>query len=94
MAEEPRPPAEGNDPVPNLADRDRRATAANAESASWHRMSGIGFEFIAALGLGAGVGWWLDGRFGSSPWLLVAGSGLGFAVGLWSMVKAAQRMMK
>jgi F0F1-type ATP synthase assembly protein I len=64
------------------------------ESASWHKMAGIGVEFIVAVGLLAALGWWLDGKFGTSPWLLIAGCGLGFTVGLYQMVKAANRMMK
>jgi len=36
---------------------------------------------VAATFVGAGIGWWLDNRFGTSPWLLVVffllGSGAG-----------------
>ena len=64
------------------------------ESASWHKMAGIGVEFIAAVGVFAALGWWLDGKFATSPWLVIAGCGLGFTVGLYQMVKAADRMMK
>jgi F0F1-type ATP synthase assembly protein I len=91
MAEERRPTEKGQ--VPPSTSRADRQAAANAEAVGWHRMAGVGVEFIVAVGLFAAVGWWLDGKFGTSPWLLIAGSGLGFAVGLWSMVKAAKKMM-
>ena len=61
---------------------------------SWHRMAGVGVEFIAAFGLLAAVGWWLDKKFATAPWLLLAGCGLGFTIGLWSMLKAAAKVMK
>lgn len=61
-------------------------------NASWSRMAGIGFEFIAAVLLFGGIGWWLDGVLESSPWLLIGGCGLGFGIGLWLMIKAASRM--
>jgi F0F1-type ATP synthase assembly protein I len=91
MAEEPRPPAEGED-VPVTSGLERQA-AADAESASWYRMAGVGVEFVVAIGAFAALGWWLDGKFGSSPWLVIAGCGIGFVVGLWGMVKAAGKMM-
>jgi ATP synthase protein I len=89
MAEPERPPFD--EPRPSSADRSAKA---EAESASWHQMAGVGVEFIAAVGLFAALGWWLDPKLGTSPWLLIAGCGLGFAVGLWQMVRTAQKLMK
>jgi len=34
---------------------------------------------LLALLIGAGIGYWADVRFGSSPWLLLLGTALGFA---------------
>lgn len=61
---------------------------------SWSRLAGIGFEFIAAVLMFGGLGWWLDSKWATSPWLLIVGIGLGFAVGLWLMIKAARRTFK
>jgi ATP synthase protein I len=64
------------------------------DTSGWYRLAGIGFEFIAAVcGLGA-IGWWLDRQFGTGPWLLIVGFGLGFATGLFLMVRAANRMFR
>ena len=60
----------------------------------WYSLAGIGFEFIAAVLFCGGIGWWLDRTLVTSPWLTIVGSGLGFAIGLWLMVKAANRAFK
>ncbi len=45
----------------------------------------------SALLLGSLGGWWLDRRFGTRPWLLVTGSLLGAAVGLFDVARVALR---
>ncbi len=45
------------------------------------------WQFIAAVAVMTWLGHWADGRFGTTPWLLVTGALLGFAAGLWSFVK-------
>ena len=60
----------------------------------WYRMMSVGFEFIVAILFFGGIGWWLDGRFDTSPWLLFMGLSAGFAVGLWAMVKLARKAFK
>lgn len=49
------------------------------------------WQFIASVALMSWLGFWADGRFGTRPWLLVAGVFLGFASGTWAMVKAVVR---
>lgn len=57
-------------------------------------MAGVGFEFVAAILIFGGIGYWLDGLAGTGPWLMVVGFGLGFGVGLWLLVKAAARTFR
>ncbi|HEV7301344.1 MAG TPA: AtpZ/AtpI family protein [Tepidisphaeraceae bacterium] len=78
---------EGSGPSKRPVDDARQAQG-------WYALAGIGFEFVAAVLLFGGIGWWLDGHFDTSPWLLIVGAGLGFTVGLWMMVKAANRSFK
>jgi len=55
---------------------------------------GMGLEFaatVAALGL---LGWFLDRRWNTSPWLLVAGIVVGFAAGLMTLIRAAAKAFK
>lgn len=60
----------------------------------WYGLAGIGIEFIVAILLVGGIGWWFDTRLGTRPWLMLAGGALGFAAGLWLMLKAAFRAFR
>jgi len=40
------------------------------------------------------LGWWLDKRLGTTPWLLVAGSLFGIAVGFYAFFKVLLRLGK
>lgn len=50
---------------------------------------GAGFTFLAELGCISGIGWWLDGQFGSAPWILVFGSAVGMIVALSHLLHSA-----
>jgi F0F1-type ATP synthase assembly protein I len=52
-----------------------------------YRYSGLGLQFAAVVGLFALAGRWLDGRWNTSPWLLLVGVFLGFGLGLYSMIR-------
>lgn len=38
----------------------------------------------------AGLGYWLDQRWGTAPWLLIVGAGLGLAVMLMELIRLSQ----
>ena len=48
---------------------------------------GLGFELVVPLLLGLFGGQWLDRRFGTAPWLLLAGVGLGAVVGFLNLYR-------
>ncbi len=75
---------------------DNRRSKAQSDSTlqGWYRMTGAGIEFIVAVLLLGGIGWWIDGRAGTSPWFMIAGGGLGFAVGLFMLIRLANRMFR
>lgn len=54
----------------------------------------IGFEFIAAVLLPGALGWWIDTRLDSAPWLMIMGGVFGFVAGLILMMRAAKQAMK
>jgi F0F1-type ATP synthase assembly protein I len=60
----------------------------------WYSLAGLGFEFIAAVLLGTGVGWAIDRWLETSPWGIIVGVGLGFAVGLRGLIKRGMRSFK
>lgn len=61
-------------------------------TAGWWNLAGVGFEFLAALLLPGALGYWLDGKFNTRPWLMLVGGLLGFAVGLFQLVRSARKM--
>lgn len=66
------------------APKDRPPVAVAAEWVS--RITTVGLE----MAIPAALGYWLDGRFGTEPWLVTVGAALGFFVGfrhLLQMVK-------
>ena len=62
------------------------------DRSQWGQYMGLGLEMAAGVGLGVFVGWWLDGRYGWSPWGTVIGSMLGLAGGMYLLIKQALGM--
>ena len=89
-------PPPTNDQHDDDADGEKRANRANEDAtlASWYRMAGVGIEFIVAVALFAGIGYAIDRWRGSSPWGVLIGAGIGFAVGLRAMIRAANRAFR
>jgi len=51
------------------------------------RHAGLGLQFALTLVAFAGIGHLIDGKLGTSPWLLVVGVMIGFCGGLLSLVR-------
>lgn len=62
--------------------------------ASWYRMTSVGLEFMVAIALFGAIGWALDRWLGTDPWLLLVGCGVGFAVGLWVMIRMGMKSFR
>lgn len=73
---------------------DGKAKETGSTLASWYRMAGVGIEFCVAVLLFGAIGWWLDRKFGSRPWLMLAGGGIGFAAGLWMLIRVARKSFR
>jgi F0F1-type ATP synthase assembly protein I len=52
------------------------------------RYAGLGFQFGATLLLFGALGWWLDQKLGSAPWLLIAGVFIGAAIAFYALIRA------
>lgn len=44
-------------------------------------------QFVVAVGGLAVLGWWLDGKWGTDPWLAVTGVIVGSVVGFWNLYR-------
>ena len=53
-------------------------------------MSSLGFEFVAAVLLPGALGWWLDSKAGTRPWLMLVGGLLGFGIGLRILMRSVK----
>lgn len=50
------------------------------------------FEAVVAIPIAAGVGYWIDGRFGVSPWGLLTGTALGFSAFVLRLVTLGRQL--
>ena len=57
-------------------------------------ITSLGMEFALMEIVGVVSGHWLDIKFGTSPWCLLGGALLGFALGMWRIISAAKRTNK
>jgi ATP synthase protein I len=54
------------------------------------KYSALGLEMGVAVAIGYGLGWWLDRRFGTKPYLMLVMLLLGIAAGFRGLIRAAQ----
>ena len=52
------------------------------------------WQMMAAVLLGAALGWLMDRKFGSQPWGVVSGLGLGLGLGFWRLLQTLSRLGK
>jgi len=71
--------------APSDDDRDGRHAAARGYVLAGRVMS-VGIT----MAMPPGVGWWLDLRFATTPWLMILGVLIGFSAGLWELLKLAK----
>lgn len=73
-------------------DRSDRADAEKAEMKTGRAMS-LGFrvlsEFVAGIGVGAFMGWYLDSWLGTKPVILIVMTTLGTIAGFWNVYRLA-----
>ena len=49
-------------------------------------------EAVFAILIGGGIGYWADGHFGTSPWLLIMGFALGFGSFVLRLFQLGRRL--
>ena len=68
--------------------------AAKNTAPTWVGMSGLGFEFVAAILLPGALGWWIDRWRGTAPWFMLVLGLIGFVAGLRALMRAVNRPKK
>jgi F0F1-type ATP synthase assembly protein I len=61
---------------------------------TWIRYSSIGFEFAAAVGGFALVGFWIDRRYETGPWGVIIGAALGLIGGTYNLIRQSMAAFK
>jgi len=72
---------------PRDAETDGGRGGGRGASASYYRYAAVGLQFALTFLVCGALGWWLDGRFGTSPWLMVVGIALGAAGAFTSLLR-------
>ena len=58
------------------------------------RAYSLGFNFVAAFGVFAALGYWFDSSWDSSPWGLIVGAALGLIGGMYNLIKASHAVFE
>lgn len=73
--------------APGDSHDDRSMPEPPPQRTSWMRYSALGVELAAALIGFALVGLWIDRHYGTTPWGLVIGLGLGLVGGMYNLIR-------
>jgi F0F1-type ATP synthase assembly protein I len=61
------------------------------DDSGWAKFGALGLEIAIGLGLGALIGAWIDKKYGTNPWGVVIGAAVGFAAGMYALIKAGMK---
>ena len=70
-----------------MSDGPKQSALAQAYRAVGPYLS-LGIELMVAILLFFGAGWWLDGKLGTEPFLMLGGALLGMAAGFYHVLRA------
>jgi F0F1-type ATP synthase assembly protein I len=54
----------------------------------------FGYTLLASVGVLGWIGWWLDNRYGATPWFMLGGIALGLATGFNSLFRRLNLLEK
>jgi ATP synthase protein I len=57
-------------------------------------LGSVGLSFVIAIAMGTAAGWWIDRRFGTSPWGFLVFFAFGVAAGVLNVYRAVRAFMK
>lgn len=79
---------------PHEPDKKSRDGDKNDVGTGWYALASVGIEFAVAIGLFGWIGWLIDGRMHTAPWIMVVGLAVGFVVGFWILFRASRQAFK
>jgi F0F1-type ATP synthase assembly protein I len=80
--------------VPHEPDEKPREAEQEDSGSGWYALASVGFEFAVAIGVFGWIGWLLDNRWHTLPWLTVVGLAIGLIVGFWILFRAVRQSFK
>ncbi len=91
----------GKQPPPQTEDEPKGQASApkpggakrRGDQTPWALM-GAGIELAGSVCLLTLLGWWLDSKWNTSPWLLLSGAGIGIVGGIYKFWKVGTRSFK
>lgn len=69
------------------AEAEQAQAAKRNESQAWS----MGGEFVGAIVVSGGIGWWLDRHLGTGPWVMITMLVLGFAAGTLNVLRDGRK---
>jgi ATP synthase protein I len=64
------------------------------DDTGWPKYATLGLEVAVGVGLGMLIGYWIDKKWHTDPWGILIGAGLGFAAGMYLLIKEAIKVNK
>jgi F0F1-type ATP synthase assembly protein I len=71
---------------------DQRQNDQDGERMTYARWAGVGIEFAGVVAVFCAIGYWLDQKWNTSPWLLLTGFFIGFAGMFYNIWKQTRDM--
>jgi ATP synthase protein I len=75
-------------------DREKRFEASSSDPSALGRAFRMSTEFVAGVIAGGGLGWLFDRGLGTSPWGMIVFLMLGFAAGIYNVMRASGFMTR
>jgi ATP synthase protein I len=72
-------------------ENDKKDKGLSQTAAAYRKASPIldaSWQMVGAAALGTFLGWWLDKKLGTAPWLLLVGAVLGVATGMYAFIRS------
>lgn len=74
--------------LPGVPPRARSDPSMPSTPAPYFKYAGLGIQFALTFLVFGAIGWWLDAKLGTAPWLMIVFIALGAAGAFWSLIRS------